>query len=904
MMPESRERKLGLLVLDARAAVRRFSKCRTLCALAGIAVAAALVSPVQAYAADSGSIDEPRDAVAEQVAAPDASLQAAGQTDVAVQAPSQPEDPSKEDVAPNVEAAAPAETVGSLADSPSAEGTPASQVKTPAEEAEPRQADAAAPQADPALAAQDGAAGTKDVAVTDATDERQTGAGTAQAATTDAQNAAVRDAAMKALSKAIRFDKSGTTIILDFNGDGKTDDTDWAAYKSWIKTYRVFDFNGDFSSGYNGGLQVTGGTQLVANGHDKGPDDLNIGIDVDKIKSYYLNNIGQATSVKNQSPFGSCWAFGATSALESAILKAMAGEKGMAYDPALHQTPNLTNIDDKVDLSELELAWLCYSLQPDGDYIKDTLPGDTDSDRLSCGGWGAMAETMYTAWQAVANEADDPYWPLGVPKTYENFKKLGKFVWGLTEGTKTAIAHVQGVNYLPDPAILQLDKQEHMVYQGLNQNAIKLIKEALVKYGAVSIGYQADTALPGKPSESGYFNSTYWAQYCDAVDDITDTHAVCIVGWDDNFDHNKFKAEKNDVSNLKDGAWLVKNSWGSYDWLKKNFPDADPSKAGKAANWGITDAEGNHTGYFWLSYYDHSIVTPSYFEVDLASDGFDYDNNYSYDHLINESQIPFVLRTKDTGTEVANVFTARGEEDLTAVSVHTFVADSTVHVRVFLVTDDDLRDNDPTSGRCVADFTSDQLVSGFHTVRLPKTIRLAKGQKFAVVENITSADANDGGGRVSYIALETGMAKDAQTDDNMGYLFSHANADPGTTYVRILTEDGYRWMTPQELADNYDGGQIFEFGNAMVKAFTVNAKEEAAPAGDVTTPGHALSATYGVTNPAQAGDVAARQAVARAAASDALPRTGDANDTATETALFAAALAIVGAGLATRRTRD
>lgn len=38
MMPESRERKLGLLVLDARAAVRRFSKCRTLCALAGIAV--------------------------------------------------------------------------------------------------------------------------------------------------------------------------------------------------------------------------------------------------------------------------------------------------------------------------------------------------------------------------------------------------------------------------------------------------------------------------------------------------------------------------------------------------------------------------------------------------------------------------------------------------------------------------------------------------------------------------------------------------------------------------------------------------------------------------------------------------------------------------------------------------
>lgn len=903
MMPESRERKLGLLVLDVRAAVRRFSKCRTLCALAGIAVAAALVFPVQAYATEAVPTDAPQGVAAEQVAAPDASLQATGQADVTVQAPSQAEDPSKAVTDSSAEATAPAEPAAPQADAPSTEETPASQEAAPSAEAGSVQADAAVTQANLAPVAHDETMGNKDDVA--AADEKQADAGTAQAGATDAQNAALHDAAMKALSKAIRFDKSGTTIILDFNGDGKTDDTDWAAYKDWIKTYRVFDFNGDFSSGYNGGLQVTGGTQLVANGHDKGPDDLNIGIDVDKIKSYYLNNIGQATSVKNQSPFGSCWAFGATSALESAILKAMAGEKGMAYDPALHQTPHLTNIEDGVDLSELELAWLCYSLQPDGDYIKDTLPRDSDSDRLSCGGWGAMAETMYTAWQAVANEADDPYWPLGVPKTYENFRKLGTFVWGLTEGTKTAIAHVQGVNYLPDPAILQLDKQEHMVYQGLNQNAIKLIKEALVKYGAVSIGYQADTALPGKPSESGYFNSTYWAQYCDAVDDITDTHAVCIVGWDDNFDHNKFKAEKNDVSNLKDGAWLVKNSWGSYDWLKKNFPDADPSKAGKAANWGITDAEGNHTGYFWLSYYDHSIVTPSYFEVDLASDGFDYDNNYSYDYLINESQIPFVLRTKDTGTEVANVFTAKGNEDLAAVSVHTFVADSTVHVRVFLVTDDDLRDNDPTSGRCVADFTSDQLVSGFHTVRLPKVIRLSKGQKFAVVENITSADANDdAGGRVSYIALETGMAKDAQTDDNMGYLFSHANADAGTTYVRILTEDGYRWMTPQELADNYDGGQIFEFGNAMVKAFTTNAYEEAVPDDDVATPGHALPAAYNVPTQTHVNGMVAHQAAARAAASDALPRTGDANDAATETALFAAALAIIGAGLATRRTRD
>jgi hypothetical protein len=110
-------------------------------------------------------------------------------------------------------------------------------------------------------------------------------------------------------------------------------------------------------------------------------------------------------------------------------------------------------------------------------------------------------------------------------------------------------------------------------------------------------------------------------------------------------------------------------------------------------------------------------------------------------------------------------------------------------------------------------------------------------------------------------------------------------------------------MTPQELADNYDGGQIFEFGNAMVKAFTANAPEEAVPHCDVATPGNALPTTRNVPAQAQAGGMVARQAVARAAASEALPRTGDANDAATETALFAAALAIIGAGLATRRAR-
>ena len=37
-------------------------------------------------------------------------------------------------------------------------------------------------------------------------------------------------------------------------------------------------------------------------------------------------------------------------------------------------------------------------------------------------------------------------------------------------------------------------------------------------------------------------------------------HAVMIVGWNDNFSKDNFEGLK--PSN--DGAWLIRNSWGSY----------------------------------------------------------------------------------------------------------------------------------------------------------------------------------------------------------------------------------------------------------------------------------------------------------------------------------------------------
>ena len=119
-----------------------------------------------------------------------------------------------------------------------------------------------------------------------------------------------------------------------------------------------------------------------------------------------------------------------------------------------------------------------------------------------------------------------------------------------------------------------------------------------------------------------YINSNY-AQYTYEVE--SPQHAVCIVGWDDNYkaqnfwhevDENEDGYTAKDTIPPGDGAWLVKNSWGSEE---RDFPNKGPG-------WGIEvpkkDSEGNvvtddngdpvmvHSGYFWLSYYDKSMGNP------------------------------------------------------------------------------------------------------------------------------------------------------------------------------------------------------------------------------------------------------------------------------------------------------
>ena len=109
-----------------------------------------------------------------------------------------------------------------------------------------------------------------------------------------------------------------------------------------------------------------------------------------------------------------------------------------------------------------------------------------------------------------------------------------------------------------------------------------------------------------------------------------------------NYSKNNFKGVNKPTSN---GAWLVKNSWGSLD---------GPS----GRDWGI-----DGSGYFYLSYYDQSVISAeSYcFYTEEEKKAIGSTTIAQYDLLPASSYISLTEAGVDNSakeSKMANVFTA------------------------------------------------------------------------------------------------------------------------------------------------------------------------------------------------------------------------------------------------------
>ncbi|MDR1515145.1 MAG: lectin like domain-containing protein [Synergistaceae bacterium] len=250
------------------------------------------------------------------------------------------------------------------------------------------------------------------------------------------------------------------------------------------------------------------------------------------------------------------------------------------------------------------------------------------------------------------------------------------------------------------PAALHLENAYFLGLEFLDDPNLYLkpgddIRKRLVRdFGAVSAGMYSD----GLGTDSRYYDMSNCAWFYKGVKRYPD-HSVLLVGWDDDYPRTNFNAQNQPSS---DGAWLVKNSWGSGFGEK---------------------------GYFWISYEDEGLSDGVAF---LAGEADNYDKNYGYDDLgwCSSSSVG-----AGQTAWLSNVF--RSSEDDEAVKAVSFYATSNnTSYEIYIYTD--LADkSDPTSGTLSSKTSGSIELAGYHTVSVPEAA-LAPETDFSAVLRVTT----------------------------------------------------------------------------------------------------------------------------------------------------------------------
>lgn len=565
---------------------------------------------------------------------------------------------------------------------------------------------------------------------------------------------------------------------------------------------------------------------------------------------FSLTNIGQATTAKIQKPWGSCWAFAVAGAIESSILKAEAASSGapsttLSPDSPAYAEAALDDLPTAPDISERAIGWFAHEPQTEasgGAQAGEGLyrPTPSPEDQLS-GGNFATAASALTAWQSLLTEEAAPYEYNGyapgasapwyatdadVDTRYED--------WSLADDLRTKEDtgwRVSEVLRLQSPAKLT----EERAYAGYDEAAAAAVKRTLVDVGGVAIALSMEQNIPSQvwkgdyattpPSESFTFST--WSQY-DASATVSQDHAAVILGWDDAYPASSFQGTASGQPPA-DGAWLCKNSWGN-DALFEDMGGAD-----EATHWGLPDAQGRASGYFWLSYYDHTISDLEAFAVTPITES--YDSIYQHDYLGATEYVAPVQY--DGPVQTANAFTAKETELIEAVTAWTFAPGTgcAATVRVLPVgfdaahaSADEVMAAAPPLARAQADFPE----AGFHTLELDAPVLVMQGQTFVITLEIAAEPGGFANGELaddapSYLGLEVAYLDRGSPEQAT---LATAVANPGETLISL---DGATWMRLEDfnahrtaVREQFEKESDLAYGNAIVKGLA-NATTMAEP---------------------------------------------------------------------------
>lgn len=425
---------------------------------------------------------------------------------------------------------------------------------------------------------------------------------------------------------------------------------------------------------------------------------VEIGNDVDEVPmgravaypSYYnAAEQGYVTSVKNQEPYGMCWAFGMASLLETSLLTQGLGT---------------------YDLSEEHLAYFFANRKNDplgntsGDVNRHLGTDNYGNVDYHEGGNDLLAAQFLSTWSGMTTEEDVPL--------------------------ATDATHTQKTGVTP-AASKAYNSAAYLKNAYFSDYSINAMKKLLVANKAVTVMYNAQNA---------YYNAST-AAYSYPTSTKSVNHVVTVVGWDDNYSAKNFRTSSKVTG---DGAWIVKNSWGT-DWGK--------------------------SGYFYMSYEDKSVCE---LVAATAANAPEYANNYFYDGTSGLGSIRMYA-----GEKLATVFQASAgngkAESLGEVTLASMSSNNSYTVQVYT----NLKDaSDPASGTPAysTPVSLSQPMAGIMTFQIPEVL-ISQNSLYSIV--VTNA----GSTFIKYCV---------EAEISYGWCGFYPSIVSGQSFLRYAEED--TWM--------------------------------------------------------------------------------------------------------------